>query len=188
MASQGKQDVAAAPDQSSGGAQTEEVLKPFQDASTKLLQAHAAAQQDAVKQYTQTWLDLQGKIRDAEQAAQSAVLAATKKHVDRLAQPVTGSPEEAYAAQAQAQIDYETEIRQIYADTEAKVQSIVQQAASDGGGDAAKKLADQQQSANQAYVADLQQAWSKTKSVDPQSVYAIASHIMYTISQTPPAS
>lgn len=195
MAAQGKNpdqaSGSAQTDATQGGAQTDEALKPFQDASTKLLQAQAAAQQDAFKQYAQTWLDFQGKIRDTEQAANSAVLAATKKHVDRIAQPVKGSPEEVYAAQAQAQIDYETEVRKIYADAEAKVQALVQQTSSDGGdggGDAAKKLADQQQGAYQAYVADVQQAWSKTKAVDPQTVAAIASHILYTVSQTPQAS
>ncbi|PYP86888.1 MAG: hypothetical protein DMF61_11840 [Blastocatellia bacterium AA13] len=160
----------------------EDVLKPFQDASAKFAQAHLAAQESAVKKQAHTWLDLQDKIRKIEQDAYNAVTEATRKHLSNLGEQTGGSLEDAFAARAQAQIEYEKQVRQIYADTEAKLRELADKSANEQqGSDPVTHFTNRRQDAYQAYLADLQQAWSNTKNLDPQTVNAIASNILSTI-------
>jgi hypothetical protein len=170
-------DPAAAPN-----ASLEDALRPFQEAAAKFLQASFAAQQAVMKQRMHAWLDLQDEVRKTEHEAYQAAMAATRKHVDAMAQPPAGSPEEVNAARAQAQLEYEKEIRQLHADTQAKLTALAQRASGEGGAGApAGQPFTQQQDAYQAYLADLQQAWASTKALDPQAMNAIAANILFTI-------
>ena len=164
----------------------EEALRPFQEASAKFLQASVAAHEAAIKQRAQAWLDLQDEARKIEQDTHHAVLDATRKHLEKLGQPATASPEDAFAARAQSQIDYEKAVRQAHVDAQTKLTTIAQKASGEstgggGGDDSLKKLTNQRQDAYQTYLADLQKAWSGVKSLDPQTVNAIASNILFTI-------
>ena len=62
----------------------DDVLKPFQEAATRLLQANLAAQESAFKQRAKAELDYQDEVRNVEQEAYRAVTAATRKHLDQL--------------------------------------------------------------------------------------------------------
>src|SRR5206468_12450420 len=76
----------------------DDVLKPFQEAATRLLQANLAAQESAFKQRAKAELDYQDEVRNVEQEAYRAVTAATRKHLDQLGQQGTGSPEQQVSA------------------------------------------------------------------------------------------
>lgn len=166
----------------SSSVKTEDVLRPFQDASVKFLQTNFSAQESAIKQRAQAYLDLQAEVRKVEQEAYDAVMEANRKHVNKMGQQATSnSMEEMYSERAQSQFDYEREVRQVYIDAQAKLKAIAQKAFGEEGGDETKQFANQRQDAYQSYLADLQQAWSDTKALDPQTMNAIASHILFTI-------
>jgi hypothetical protein len=186
-------------------ASIEAVLRPFQDASARFLQASVAARDAAMRQQARAWLDLQEAIRRAELEAHLAAIAVARKHLDQMEQQSAGgaavaasgaaasgaaagsasagaSPEEAYAVRARAQADYEQEIRQIYANTQAKLAAAQQQAFTGGTErDPARQMVGQQQNAYQAYLAEMQQAWAGAQGLDPQTMNAIATNILYTI-------
>jgi hypothetical protein len=164
------------------GASTEEVLRPFQAASAKFLQANYMAQEAAISQRAQAWLDVQDEVRRVDQEAYQAAMAAMRKHINTIGQSATVSPEEAYAVRARAQLDYEREVRQICAEAQAKVTAIAQKRFGEGGGaGSTEQFFNQRQDAHKAYLADLQQAWSTIQSLDPQIANAIASSILFTI-------
>jgi 4-hydroxy-3-methylbut-2-enyl diphosphate reductase IspH len=160
---------------------TEETLRPFQEASRRFLQASFAAQQSAIKQHSEAYLDFQNQVREVEREAYRAVIEATQKHVERIGQQATGSMEEMYYARAQSQLDYEKEVRQVYIDTQTKLRAIAERAFGENSEDASKQLADQRQEAYQAYLSELRLAWSNTTTLDPHTMNAIASHILSTI-------
>lgn len=161
----------------------DDVLKPFQEASTRLLQANLAAQESAFKQRAKAELDYQDEVRNVEQEAYRALTAAARKQLDQLGQQGTGSSEQQFTARAQAQRDYEDEVRRIYADAQTKLTAATQKACdANAGGDAAQQLTNQRQDAYKSYLSDVQQAWSSIKALDPQTVNVIATHIMSTMS------
>jgi len=167
----------------SNAATLDDVLKPFQEASTKLLQANLAAQESAFKQRAKAELDYQDEVRNVEQEAYRALTAATRKQLDQLGQGTGSSPEQQFAARAQAQLDYEDEVRRVYADAQTKLTAAAQKACdANASGDAVQQLTNQRQDAYKNYLSDLQQAWSGTKALDPQTVNVIATHIMSTMS------
>jgi hypothetical protein len=166
---------------STSAASSEDVLRPFQEASAKYLQAKCAAQEAAIKQRAQACFDLQDRIREVEQEAYRAIMEATRKHTQKLGQSSAADPPGTQAARAQSQLDYENEVRQVYMDSHVKLAGIAHKVSSEDAGEAIKNYADQQQNAYQSYLADLQQAWSATKSLDPQSMSAIAYNIMFTM-------
>lgn len=162
-------------------ANPEDVLRPFQDASNKFLQAHLAAHETAIKQQAHTWLDLQDKVRQIEQDTYNAVMEATRKHVSRLGQQ-SGAFDEMMATRAQAQAEYEKDVRQAYTDAQSKLKDLAEKTANEQqGNDPVKTFTNQRQDAYQAYLADLQQAWSSARNLDPLTVNAIASSILSTI-------
>jgi protoporphyrinogen oxidase len=164
-------------------ATTEEVLRPFQEASEKFLQANVSAHQDAAKQYAQTYLDSQQEISEAQQEAYESILKITRKYLETAGQQQKAdSPEEAYLAQAQSQFEYEKAVRQIYIDTDAKLQAIAQKLSGDQNEGLTRKLSGQRQDAYQTYLSDLQKAWSGAKNLSPEAINAIASNILSTIS------
>lgn len=174
---------AGTPSDSSSTANVEDVLRPFQEASSRFLQANLAAQESVVRQHAQAWLDYQDRVRQVEQEAYRAVTEATRGYLNQLGQQASGGIEQMYAARAQAQLEYENEIRRIYTDAQAKLTDVARRAGDEsGGGDAARQLASQQQDAYRAYLSDLQQAWADTKTLDPQTMNAVASHILSTMS------
>lgn len=177
MAAQ-KKPVDRAPD-NSAAVNVEEILKPFQDASAKFLQAKIASHEAAAKQRAQACIDLQNRVREVEQEVYRAVMDATKKQVEQIGQQQAGSVEEIYFARARAQIDFEREVRQVYIEAHAKLAAIGQKAMAEDAGGTVKGFTDQRQDAYQTYLTDLQQAWSTTKSLDPQTMGAIASNMMY---------
>jgi BMFP domain-containing protein YqiC len=159
--------------------QAEDVLRPFQEASNRFVQASWAAHESALKQQAQAWLDFQDEVRQIEQEVGRAVVAATRKHLDQLGQQGAESLEQLHAARAQAQLEYENEIQRVYADAQAKLTEVIRKAGGGGGGaDAARQLTDRRQDAYKTYLSDLQRAWSTTGSLDPQTMNAIASHIL----------
>lgn len=162
-------------------ANSDEVLRPFQEASAKYLQARLAAQEVVLKQRAQACLDLQDRIREVEQEAYRALMEVSRKHVAKIGQQPAGNFSELYLTRAQSQLDYEKEVRQVYMDSHAKLSAIAQTAAGEHSGEAIKSFTDQQQNAYQAYLADLQRAWSAAKSLDPQTMSVIASNIMFTM-------
>jgi hypothetical protein len=161
---------------------TDDVVRPFQEASNRFLQAAVAAHESAVKQAAHAWLDRNDEARQAEQELFSAVTAATRKYVDQLGQQGDASLADVSSARAEAQAEYDKELKHLAADAEAKLSAIARKAC-DGSGtnDAAQQRTNQLQQAYQAYMSDLQQAWSGTKALDPQTINAIASHILTTI-------
>lgn len=159
----------------------EEGLKLFQEASAKFLQADFSAQESAIKQRAQAYLDFQAEVRKVEQEAYGAVMELTKKHINSMGHQVAGSLEEMYYVRAQSQLDYEKEVRQVYIDIQAKLNTIAQKAFDGEGEGAIKQFANQRENAYQAYMADLQHAWSNTRALDPQTMNAIASNILLTI-------
>ncbi|HEX8737854.1 MAG TPA: hypothetical protein VF721_21160 [Pyrinomonadaceae bacterium] len=171
----------AAADESSN-ATTEEVLRPFQEASEKFLQANLSAHENAVKQFAQTYLDTQQEIAEVQQEAYQAILKITKKYVDSAGQQKSDNPQEAFFGQAQEQFEYEKAVRQIYIDTDAKLQAIAQKVSGDENEGLPRKLAGQRQDAYQQYLSDLQKAWSGAKNLSPEAINAIASNILSTIS------
>lgn len=162
-----------------------EALRPFLEASNRFLQAQQAAAESTATEQARAWLDHQDAVRQIEQEAQKAFSAAARKYLDQVAQPTgTGStPEQLYTARAEAQAAYENEVRRIYTDAQQKVADLQKQ--SEGGGGGGGKLfqqaVDQRQNAYQTYLSELQQAWANTKSLDPQTINAIASHILLTV-------
>jgi hypothetical protein len=160
----------------------EDVLRPFQDAAMRFVQANVSARDAAMRESAQACLDLQDQVRRVEQDAQGAFIEGTRKYLDRLAQQTTGSPEEMYSARLQAQSDYEKELQQIAVDRDAKLRAAMQSASEQAGNaDPVKKIADRRQEAYQTYVTDLQKAWSSVPTADPQTVNTIATHILTTI-------
>jgi hypothetical protein len=133
-----------------------------------------------MKQQTQTGLDLHQKVRDVEQEAYRAMMEAAKRHIDRLGQQPQASTQEFYLAHAQSQFDYEREVWRAYMDAQAKLRAIAAERlfGEQNGAAVTQQFTNQQQDAYQAYLADLQQAWSGTKTLDPQIMSAIASNIM----------
>jgi len=182
MAARNKSDETAAENPSPvNPSNPAEALKPFHDASAKFLQANFAAHEAAMKQRMQAWLEFQEEARKVGDEAQTAVMDATRKYMDKVGQPGTGTQEEQYSARAQSHLDYEKEIRQAYIDNRTKVTGIAQKAFGQSADDMMKQLANQRQDAYQAYLADLQRAWSSTTTVDPQTIAAIASNILMTV-------
>lgn len=179
MASKTKaEDTASA---KSSATSPEEVLRPFQEASIKFLQANVAAQEAIVKQNAQASFELQEEARKIEQAAYDVVAEATKKHAENMGQQGKGTPEEIYAARAQAQLDYEKEVSQVYIDTQTKLTAVAQKAFGEGGENIVKQFTSEQQGLYEVYLRDLQKAWSDTKNLEPQLISAIATDILFTI-------
>lgn len=172
----------AAPTDNPSDVNAEDVLRPFQEAANRFFQAHLAAQETAVKQCAQAWLDYQDEVRRVEQEAYRGVVEATRKHLDQLGQQGEGDLEQLYSKRAQSQLEYENEIRRVYADAQAQLATVARKPFDQSaGGDAARQLASQRQDAYRTYLSDLQQAWSSTKALDPQTINSIASHILYTM-------
>ncbi|HEX7839515.1 MAG TPA: hypothetical protein VF469_18690 [Kofleriaceae bacterium] len=157
------------------------MLRPFQAASAKFMQATLLARETAARQRVQTSLDLQDEVYNAEQDAHRATMAAIRRHLGSLGQQANGSLEEMFAARARAQAGYEQELRQICTDTQGKLAAIAQRAASTAAADQARLASGPQQDSYRAYLSDLQQAWSNTKVLDPQTMNAIASNILFTM-------
>jgi hypothetical protein len=148
----------------------------------KFLQANQSVVEGAMRQCAQAWLDFQDEVRKAEHDAHQAAVAAARKHINAMAQP-GANPEEIYSTRARAQFDYEKEIRQIYSDTQTKLTAVAQKTFGEGGTqNVVKDVSSQRQDAYQAYLADLRQAWSGMKTLDPHTINAIASSILFTIS------
>lgn len=169
----------AVPSSSGSG---DEILGPFQAASSKFLQTSQSIQDEVARQHARMWLDFVDEVRRTEHEAHLAVTATTRKHIDATSQPPAGSPEEIYLARVRAQLEYEKEIRQIHSDLQAKLAALSQRAFQESGsGEAIKQLVGQRQAAYQGYLAELQQAWSGVKTLDPQMVHSIASSILFTI-------
>jgi BMFP domain-containing protein YqiC len=162
----------------------EEALRPFQEAANKFIQAQLAAQEAAMKDCAQAWLDHQDAVRQIEQDAQRQLSEVTRKSLEQLGQQGPSGVEQMFTARMQAQADYENEVRRIYSDAESKLASLHQKLAEEsaGGERLLRKATDQRQDAYQTYLSDLQQAWANTKSLDPQTITSIASHILWTMS------
>ncbi|HEY0462314.1 MAG TPA: hypothetical protein VGC97_24485 [Pyrinomonadaceae bacterium] len=166
----------------SSDATTEEILRPFQEASEKFLQVNLSSHENAVKQYAQSYLDTQQEIAEVQQEAYQAILKITKKYLDTGGQQKADSPQENYFGQVREQFEYEKAVRQIYIDTDAKLQAIAQKVSGDQSEGLPRQLAGQRQDAYQAYLSDLQKAWSGAKNLSPEAINAIAFNIMSTIS------
>lgn len=175
----------SSPEESASAAATDvnaqDAVKPFQDASLKYIQAAIAAQESVVKESLQAYLEFQQTARKLEQEAYDAVMEATRKHLDRISQPPSGGPEQSYFAQAQSQFEYENDVRQAYMNAQTRLQEVAQQSSGPDSGQLMQRFTSTSQDAYQQYLADLRQAWANVASLDPQTVKAIASNILYTL-------
>ena len=160
----------------------EEAVKPFRDASIKFLQAAMEARQNAAKDSTRAHLDFQKTVQEAEKEAYDAVVEATRKQMSRLNEQPSSSAEETYRIRIEAQINYEKEVRQAYANAQQRVQeTTLKLFGAEGGGDFVKRLTSQRQEAYRQYLVDLQQAWSGMKDLNQQTIKTIATNILYTL-------
>jgi len=164
---------------------TEEAVKPFYDASRKYLEAIVSAQEAAVKDALQAHLEFQQAARQIDQEAYDGVMEATKDHLDRMSEQTEGGVEQTYLARAQSQFEYESEVRRVYADAQAKLSDTVQSAARPEERDLGKRFTALQENAYEEYVADLQRAWSSGSALDPEAMKAIAANILCTLQAEP---
>jgi hypothetical protein len=172
MASETKTGKSGADTDTASRAGAEEALKPFQDAAVKFLKANSSAQEAFMKQRAQACLDFQDQVRKVEQEAFQAVADLTRRHLGAGGQ--AGSP--------QAGADYETQVRKVYTDAQARMMAVHQKAHADGlSGDAVKSYATQRHGAYQSFLSDLHQAWTGAKSLDPYTMNSIASSILLTM-------
>ncbi|MCB1037394.1 MAG: hypothetical protein KDD47_26420 [Acidobacteria bacterium] len=181
MATQSKRDKTKAAASESSGANTEEALRPFQEASKKFAETTAAAQQAAFERWGKSYAEFQEESRRLEQEAMNAVAERNKKFFSAVGQEPPGKAEEDFASRARLQLEYENEVRQVYVDTQEKLASLAQKV---GGGHAeeiSQQFSDRRQEAYQAYLGDLQAAWSATTASDPQTMSAIALSILSTL-------
>lgn len=168
-----------------GHGTTEEAVRPFYDASRKYLEAIVSAQEAAVKDALQAHLEVQQAARQIDQEAYDAVTEATKDHFDRMSEQAEGGVEQTYLARAQSQFEYESEVRRVYADAQAKLSDTVQAAARPEERDLGKRFTALQENAYEEYVADLQRAWSSSSALDPEAMTAIAANILCTLQAEP---
>src|SRR5579884_1135557 len=159
------------------GAGAEEAVRPFQEAALKYVQAAMTARDSIVKESLQAELSRHVAARRIEQEAYEGLVEATKQHMEKMTSPPGGDAQETYAARAQSHLEYEQGIREIYSNAYAKLAELGQNAQGPNSEDLAGKFSSLRQSAYEAYVADLQNAWSGLAAADPQTVKAIASHI-----------
>ena len=164
---------------------TEEAVKPFFEASRKYLQAIVSAQEAAMKDALQAHLEFQQATRQIDQDAYDAVMEATRNHLDRMSEQSEGGVEQTYLARAQSQFEYESEVRRVYADAQAKLSDTVQAAARPEERDLGKQFTSLQEDAYREYVADLQRAWSSSSALDPEAMKAIAANIACTLQAEP---
>lgn len=172
-----KPEKAPASDPAEAATASAEALQPFQEASAKFLKARQAAQDEAALQQMQACLDLRQKAWEVEREAYSSMFAAAKAHVDSLGAS-KGEGDPALAA-ARSQLEFEIKARQVDFDVRQKLQSLAESSSTEKSAEVARQYTTRQQEAYQAYLADLQQAWSGVKGLDPQSTSAIATHIMF---------
>jgi hypothetical protein len=181
MTSQNNPNKPAATDPgASSSVNAEDVLKPFQIASVKFLQAAAQARDAAMRDSVLARIDFCTQARTTEHDACQAIMAAMRKHV-ATTEPQAGNTDESFVVLTRAHVDYEKEVRQIQADTQAKLSAMAQKAFNEGQQEVARQFGKQRQDAYQTYVADLQQAWSTVKGLEPQTMNAIASTITSTL-------
>ena len=161
---------------------SDDFVKPFQDASMKFLQAATSAYEGIVKDSMQAYSEFQQTARKLQQDTYEAVTEATRKHMSGLSeQPAGGKPEDVYSSRLQAQRSHENELRQTYTNAQSSLQDLMQKYFGAGNEDLLKKYISQRQEAYQQYMGDLQQAWSGASKLDPQTVKAIASSIVWTL-------
>ncbi len=183
MASQSKRggNKASATGSSTSSVGTEEALKPFQEAGRKLAEATSSSQETAIRRWGQMHFDLQDAVRQLEQDAHNAVAELNKKFFKAMGQEPTGDVEDAFSSRAKLQLEYESEVRQVYVETQEKLAAISQKISNENAEDVFKQFADQRQEAYREYLGDLQQAWSGTTSPDPQTMSAISLSILSSI-------
>lgn len=160
-----------------------DAIKPFHDASIKFLQAATAAHQTAIKDRVQVQLNFLQEGQKIEKEAYDAVLEATRKYMSRVSEPPSANAEETCRTRIQEQINYENDVRQAYSIAQQRVQDTASKVfGTEEGGDFVKQLTSQRQNAYRQYLSDLQQAWSGTKDLDPQTVKTISASILHTLS------
>jgi hypothetical protein len=156
-----------------------DAVKPFQDASIKYMQAAMAAHQNAWKDSVQAQLAILQTVQKIQREAYDAVVEATRQHMRRMSEQPSASAEETYRTRIQAQINYENEVRQVYTNSQQRIQETLKMFGAEGGGDFG--LTSQKQDVYRQYLSDLQQAWSGMKDLDPQTIKTIATSILYTL-------
>lgn len=186
MATQSKRDKkkAAAPD--SPAAEAEESLKLFQEAGQRFAEATSAAQQAAFEQWGKTYFEVQEEARLLEQEAMSAISKQSQDFFGAVKQEPSDKAGEDFAARARQQLEYEAEIRKVYVDAQEKLSALAQKLCGDQAEDISRQWSDQRQQAYQAYLGDLQKAWSSTTASDPQTMSAVALSILSTLNACAP--
>lgn len=162
-----------------------EALAPFQAASVRFLEANSTAQEKSDHEAMQAWFQLLADSRKVELETSQAMIELTRKHIAMTAEystdQSTQTMESMYYQRAKVQLDYEREVRQLCTDTQAKLAEMTKNALETVRGNSLEQLLQQRQSTYQGYLADLQQAWSTTQTLDPQTLSAIAAQILFTM-------
>lgn len=172
----------ATPGDNPTGTNVDDVLRPFHEASNRFVQSHFAAHESAFRQHAHAWLDFQERVRQVEQDAYRGIVDATRKYLDQFGAQTEETRDRTFATRAQAQTEYENEVRRIQTDAHARLTDVTRKWAEEcGKGEAVQQLFRQRQDAYQKYMSDLQQAWSTRTTHDPQTMNAIAAHILSTI-------
>ena len=162
-----------------GGAGLEEAIRPFREASQRFMQATIAAQESVVKETLDAYLALQESARQIEREAYDAVMEATKRYQDRVLEQSGGALEEMFFARAQAQLQYESDVRDTYATAQAKLVDLAAQGNTPPQGETVlRTVTERQQDAYRQYISDLQEALSGSGALDPQVMRVIASGIL----------
>ncbi len=156
----------------------EEALQPFREASQRFMQATIAAQESVVKETLDAQLALQEAARQIEREAYDAVLEATKRYQDRVLEQSGGGLDEMFFARAQAQLQYESDVRDIYTNVQTKLVELAQRSTPPQGQGLMQSLADRHQDAYHQYISDLQAALSSSGNLDPQLLRVIAAGIL----------
>jgi hypothetical protein len=159
------------------------VLRPFQEAALRLTRASESAQADAAREAAEAFLGLQEQVRELDQARFEAAIELNRQALEALHASVgeAESPEAIFTAQVKAQLDVESEFRRVHQETDAKLAALAESAAKEGNEAIAERCVAKREEAYAAYVAEVQRALAGVKDPDPETLGAIAQHILSTM-------
>lgn len=160
---------------------TQEVLRPFHEAALRFIQANEAARQSAARESAEAWLDIQREIHSLEHARFEAITAAHSKALAAAGTAWAGAPEEVFAALAKVNRDLGNEVQQALSEIEPKLAEVALAASGKRSAEIVDRYVHQWQAAYQAYAGEVQRAWSGVKDQDPQTMSAIAQHVLSTL-------
>lgn len=158
-----------------------EVLRPFHEAAVRFVQANEAAREAAARESAEAWLDVQGEVHSIEHESFEAIAAANRRALAAVGNVATENPEEAFIALTKANIEIGSEIQKIQAETAPKLADVAQAASGERSTSIVDRYIQQRQAAYQAYVGEVQTAWSGVTDPNPQTMSTIAQYVLGTL-------